>query len=1724
MHLNLRQVLSVGVVLLGGLSWADPTVLRNPPSECGDGPGQTPCGCDSQDAGPQSEEEDVGQEGASEASGGTEVKNECVQVTIPLGRASVMSDGRGISLRIYTSTASPALFTPEELRVVMGYSFNALGSDRTSKGVPAAVLFNQSRGEPIRFVFGEGESLGIPDPGVHVDLNERLQMVDAEGWATAEDPAYYDLYPGDGSVWRFYATDVTGRLGELVSYTDPRGRVITAADFGVEILRGDNGLLRQVVTPSRLADIVMEGVTAYTVKVYPLTASPAFEEGVYVPPAGVSPIETLTVARGEDDRHLNVTVRKGTGDARLFRYVYAGNDWTLTRPSGVEEMKEMMYGDDENALIGKTVKDAQGAVLSRRKSYLTEAPWGGYMKHWTAEGIWDVDGVADVARTNRWEYVMGGPAKGKVSKTTAYTGKVTTFAYDELARVIREAEGDGAAESRVTETSYAPVAEGDRTSLRDTRPRCVTVSERDPESGEMVEVSRTYHVYLPTQEIRERAATAGAAYGAAGALRTVKTWYAPDDATPYCAGRLKSVRHENGRRECYTYALDGETWKKTVTFLHEQAPEPVSGKTTRKNIFYDRVGNIVERNEEAFIDGAWRLIDRIVYEYDIEGHVIKETDFAGRVTTTVWGGSCCGKSSMTLPDGTRFTYAYDDEGRLIAETKLDPIPCATHFEYDLLGRVVKTWQDGLNPETTAYDVFGQVISQTDVRGGVTRTAYSLDGNTVTTSLPNGGTQTRKTDALGRLLKLSGTAVQPQSFTYGPLWERVATGARWQQTEQNLLRQTVRQTRSGANGSTLETSMVYDSYGRTSQISATGQPTQTFAYAATGEQVALTQAVGEVWRKQTTETDYLLREGEVWQRQAATQSCSDVAIASLTQQTLTRLSGLSPECSFESESVCPRGNITRTYGTDAERVTIYPSRTNPEIARYAFGQLVESVDSACVTNRFEVDAFGRQVATVDGRGNRTVYAYDAKNNLVSTTDAIGAVTAYGYDVMGQTVAVTNALGNVTVYEYDLRGNKTYEGGATYPVRYTYDVFCNKTSMTTYRNEASGVGDTTTWAYDEASGVLLSKTYADGKGLTYTYTDDGKLATRTNARGIVTTYTYDDWGQLLAIDYADATPDIAYTYDAMGRQTQVTDGAGTTTFAYNAFGDVVSEANIKTLTRHYDTFGRDIGYSVDGDRKATVVYDPATARIASMDGFKWDYLPNTNLKSRLTYPNGATATWAYEPKRDLLVQVKNTAAGQLLSQFDYTNDLLGRRTTIVKSGDGRDRIVETYVYDIRNQLVSWQGFSYIYDDIGNRTVAEGKIYTANALNQYIAIDGFRPEYDADGNQILIKTETGIWSVQYNAENRPIHWQSGDTVITMDFDCMGRRIFYKEMSGDRLISYVRFLYRDFLCIAELSATDFSIQKAFVWDPSELIATRPLDFQLLHQDLRLFYMHDGNKNVSEVIHCRFSDGIAARYDYNPFGMIESLTETSIGKLNPYRFSSEYFENKLRLISYNYRSYNYNVGRWSSRDPVGEEGGVNIYAFLKNKMNIYDVLGLSCESWCPDQCSLGQRIVNGNIKTRFVPYGISPTANEDLASLKYLETGITLANGISTTLSVTMNGGGAILGITLGGVDVTADSFLIPSGSTIATALLRLVAQQQGNTAGYVVWTKAEYVECERRRCCFICERNEFVLKEDGWRRCSPRISLAAGVLTTLGEAVSKAEECKVQHREFIQEVRDAN
>ena len=70
--------------------------------------------------------------------------------------------------------------------------------------------------------------------------------------------------------------------------------------------------------------------------------------------------------------------------------------------------------------------------------------------------------------------------------------------------------------------------------------------------------------------------------------------------------------------------------------------------------------------------------------------------------------------------------------------------------------------------------------------------------------------------------------------------------------------------------------------------------------------------------------------------------------SLTQTAYAQLSGLSVTNTFNQVTVDIRGNETRTFGNDTQRTTQVPSCSNPQIERYAFGQLVETVDTACVT--------------------------------------------------------------------------------------------------------------------------------------------------------------------------------------------------------------------------------------------------------------------------------------------------------------------------------------------------------------------------------------------------------------------------------------------------------------------------------------------------------------------------------------------------------------------------------------------------------------------------------------------------------------------------------------------------------------------------------------------------------------------------------------------------------
>jgi RHS repeat-associated protein len=240
----------------------------------------------------------------------------------------------------------------------------------------------------------------------------------------------------------------------------------------------------------------------------------------------------------------------------------------------------------------------------------------------------------------------------------------------------------------------------------------------------------------------------------------------------------------------------------------------------------------------------------------------------------------------------------------------------------------------------------------------------------------------------------------------------------------------------------------------------------------------------------------------------------------------------------------------------------------------------------------------------------------------------------------------------------------------------------------------------------------------------------------------------------------------------------------------------------------------------------------------------------------------------------------------------------------------------------------------------------------LTQYIFAslrEEFHPQFDDDGNQTLVKTATGVWQVTYNGENRPVLWtlinsftpnSSTPTLLSMSFDRMGRRVQYLETCGNATNENKVFIYDGYLQVANF---DFAIQNAqrFAWDPTEPIATRPLVFYDSAEPMQ-FYTHDGNKNVSESL---VDNGASfAHYEYSPFGSAV-LQKGERAKENPWRFSSEFGDDLLGLLYYNYRHCNTTMGRWVARDPIDLLSGWPEYGFcLEDAILHYDCLGLFWE------------------------------------------------------------------------------------------------------------------------------------------------------------------------------------
>jgi RHS repeat-associated protein len=114
-------------------------------------------------------------------------------------------------------------------------------------------------------------------------------------------------------------------------------------------------------------------------------------------------------------------------------------------------------------------------------------------------------------------------------------------------------------------------------------------------------------------------------------------------------------------------------------------------------------------------------------------------------------------------------------------------------------------------------------------------------------------------------------------------------------------------------------------------------------------------------------------------------------------------------------------------------------------------------------------------------------------------------------------------------------------------------------------------------------------------------------------------------------------------------------------------------------------------------------------------------------------------------------------------------------------------------------------------------------------------------------------------------------------------------------------------------------------------------------------FPCYDNNGNVTEYVDA--SGAVRARYEYSPFGKITAQSG-DLADMFRFRFSTKYYDIETGLYYYGYRYYSPELGRFLIPDPIEEDGGLNLYAFVANgPVNKTDYLGM----WFATDKSRGQ-------------------------------------------------------------------------------------------------------------------------------------------------------------------------
>ena len=542
-------------------------------------------------------------------------------------------------------------------------------------------------------------------------------------------------------------------------------------------------------------------------------------------------------------------------------------------------------------------------------------------------------------------------------------------------------------------------------------------------------------------------------------------------------------------------------------------------------------------------------------------------------------------------------------------------------------------------------------------------------------------------------------------------------------------------------------------------------------------------------------------------------------------------------------------------------------------------------------------------------DRTHHNYDSLDRLTQTLNADGGIEQFTPNALDQTTRVVDPANQATSHIVNALGDVT--------------------------KTVSADTGTTVRTYDEAGNL---KTEKDARNITVTYTYDAlnRLISKKSSDTAtpVYTYGYDSCrkGSLCFIQ-RNSTPHLLFNYDLQGRRTYQLGAVPGVSWFYSLYGyDAYGRANAIT----YPT-GRTVTYGYDAQGRINQVStQPASGSPVSVLASDFSYGYFLAQPQSFNYGNGQS----YYQSRDLDYRpwVGTDGPRSKFATFDLAGNLDGLQdintTTITYTYDATGRLVSA----LDTAAGSFGSLGWTYDLNGNR---QSETRNAGTMPYAYSPAGSNWLYQR-GSDYRIKslngntafgTSTGF--LGYDGYNRLVQTSMENTQYT--YNALGERIKKRNQNGLQTVFHYgpngELLYeRD----------QAGNTKAYVW-----LEGRPL--ARIDNDAQIYYYHVDHLGTPQAMTDAAGE-VVWKADYEPFG--KATVKVAVVE-NNLRLPGQYYDKETGL-HYNYlRDYDPATGRYVESDPIGLQGGMNLYTYVGGSpVNFTDPLGLwkYHGNWCgPD-------------------------------------------------------------------------------------------------------------------------------------------------------------------------------